>query len=213
MKSNKVFEFMKNNSRLLKKMGITFVIPLFLSTAGALIFLSAGWNLIAQSYMMGSTIFAHPNADIGSVKFTINNQEVYRPDLGKKFATLKIPELSLEKPIIHGDGPKELKMGLGHYAGSTLPGEGGNVVISGHRDTAFRKLEDIKVGQSIFIETNWGNYEYKVKDINIVDKTAHQVLDPTDYEKLTLYTCYPFNYIGSAPERFVVTGEFVGIVD
>ena len=66
MKSNKVFEFMKNNSRLLKKIGITFVIPLFLSTSGALIFLSAGWNLIAQSYMMGSTIFAQPNDDIGS---------------------------------------------------------------------------------------------------------------------------------------------------
>ena len=87
------------------------------------------------------------------------------------------------------------------------------LLFLGHRETALRKLEDIKVGQSIFIETNWGNYEYKVKEINIVDKTAHHVLDPTDYEKLTMYTCYPFNYIGSAPERFVVTCEFVGIVD
>ena len=101
-----------------------------MSTAGALIFLSAGWNLIAESYMMGSTIFAQPNTDIGSVKFIINNTEVYRPDLGQQFATLKIPELSLEKPVIHGDSPKDLKMGLGHYVGSTLPGEGGNVVVS-----------------------------------------------------------------------------------
>lgn len=213
MKSNKVFEFMKNNSRLLKKLGITFVIPLFLSTTGALIFLSAGWNLIAESYMMGSTIFAQPNTEVGSVKFTINNQEVYRPDLGQQFATIKIPELNLEKPIIHGDSPNDLKKGLGHYAGSTLPGEGGKFVISGHRDTALKSLENVKVGHKILVETNWGAFEYKVKEINIVKSNEHSVLDPVDYEVLTMYTCYPFNYIGAAPNRFVVTGEFVGLVD
>lgn len=59
--------------------------------------MSAGWNLIVESYMMGSTIFAQPNTKVGLVKFTINNQEVYRPDLGQQFATIKIPELNLEK--------------------------------------------------------------------------------------------------------------------
>ena len=213
MKSNKYFGFIKKNSHLCKKIGITLVIPLFLSICGVLIFLSAGWNLISESYMMGSTIFSKPNTDITAVKFNINNQDVYRPDIGTQFATLKIPKLDLEKPVIYGDSPKELRMGVGHYVGSTLPGEGGNVVLSGHRDTALKKLKDLKIGQSIFIETNWGNYEYRVKEINIVEPTDHYVLDPTNYEKLTLYTCYPFNYIGHAPNRFVVTGEFVGLVD
>ncbi|MGL5695140.1 MAG: class D sortase [Peptostreptococcaceae bacterium] len=213
MKSNKLFEFMKNNSRLLKKIGITFVIPLSLSITGALIFFSAGWNLLAETYMVGSTIFAQPNNNVGSVKFNINDKEVYRPDLGQQFGNLVIPDINLEKPMIHGDTSNDLKKGVGHYSGSTLPGESGNVVLSGHRETALKDLKDVKVGQSIILDTNWGVYEYKIKEINIVDKNAHHVLDPTDYEKLTLYTCYPFNYVGPAPERFVVTGEFVGIVD
>ena len=213
MRSNKVFEFMKNNSRLLKKLGITFVIPLVLSITGVLIFLSAGWNLIAESYMMGSTIFAQPNTDVGSVKFNINNQEVYRPDVGKQFATLKISEINLEKPILHGDGSNELRQGIGHYSGSLLPGEGGKVVLSGHRDTVFKSLENIEIGDQILIEAEWGTFEYKVSEINIVDKNDHHVLDPVDYEVLTMYTCYPFNYIGYAPNRFVVTGEFVGVVN
>lgn len=213
MKSNKGFRFMNINSRLLKKLGITFVIPLFFGITGVLIFLSAGWNMIAQTYIVGSTIFAQPNTDIGSVKFNINNQAVYRPDIGQKFADLKIPDLNLEKPIIHGDGPNELKFGVGHYVGSTLPGEGGNFVISGHRETAMKRLKNIKVGQSIFVETSWGDYEYEVIDLNIVDKNDHHVIDPTDMEKITMYTCYPFNYIGPAPKRFVVTGKFVGIMD
>jgi len=129
MKSKKDSGFKKNNSRLLKKLGITFVIPLFLGIAGALIFLSAGWNLLAQTYLMGNTIFAQPNKNIGLVKFNINNQTVYRPDLGLKFATIKIPAINLEKPVIHGDTQNELAKGIGHYAGSTLPGEGGNVVL------------------------------------------------------------------------------------
>lgn len=211
MKSNKNSKIIKNNSRLLKKLGITFVVPLFLGITGALIFLSAGWNLLSQTYLMGSTIFAEPSNNIGSVSFTINNQTVYRPNLGVDFATINIPDIDLRKPVIHGDTSSDLAKGVGHYAGSTLPGEGGNVVLSGHRETAFRSLENIKVGNSIFIETDWGTYEYKVKKIKVVNKDEHSVLDPTDYEKLTMYTCYPFNYIGPAPQRFVVTGEYVGV--
>ena len=211
MKLKKNSGFIKNNSRLLKKLGITFVIPLFLSITGVLIFLSAGWNLLAQTYMVGSTIFAQPSNEVGVVEFNINNQLVRRPDLGVQFATIKIPSVGLEKPVIHGDASNELAKGIGHYAGSTLPGEGGNVVLSGHRETAFKSLKNIKENDSIFIETEWGTYEYKVRETKVVDKEDHYVIDPTDYEQLTMYTCYPFNYIGAAPQRFVVTGYFVSV--
>lgn len=211
MKSKKNSGFIRNNSRLLKKIGITFVIPLCLGVTGCLIFLSAGWNLFAQTYLMGRIIFSEPNNDIEKVKFTINNKKVYRPDLDQQFATIIIPNVDLKKPILHGDSQNDLAKGVGHYSGSTLPGEGGNVVLSAHRGTAFKNLEKIKIGDSVFIKTDWGTYEYKVKEINIVDKNARHILDPTDYEQLTMYTCYPFNYIGAAPKRFVVTGEYVGV--
>lgn len=209
MASKKDSRFIKRNSRLLIKLGITFVIPLFLSITGAMIILSAGWNLIAQTYMMGKTIFSEPVNDIGSVEFTINGVEMYRPNLGEEFGTLTISRLNLEKQVIHGDSPRDLARGVGHYAGSTLPGEGGNVVLSGHRETAFKDLKDIQLEDSIFIKTNWGTHEYRVKDIKIVDDEDHYVLDPTDYEQLTMYTCYPFHYVGSSPQRFVVICEFI----
>ena len=211
MKNNKLLRFMKNNSRMLKKIGITFVIPIVLSITGTIIFLSSGWNLIAQSYTLGSSIFSKPNLDLEQVSFKINDKDVYRPDLGEVFATVKIPRLEIEKPIVHGDGESELKKGVGHYAGSTLPGENGNFVIAGHRDTVFKKLEGIQKDDQIFIETQWGVYEYKVSDITITKPTDTSVTEPVDYEKLTMYTCYPFSYIGNAPERFIVDGEFVGV--
>lgn len=211
MKSRKFRTFIKSNSRVFKKIGITFVIPIALSITGSLIFLSAGWNLITQSYALGSTLFSKPSINLNQVSFKINNQDVYRPDIGQVFATLKIPSIGVEKPIIHGDGEDELKKGVGHYAGSTLPGEKGNFVIDGHRDTVFKKLEGIKENDQVFIETQWGTYEYKVKEIKIVKPTERDVIEPTNYEKLTMYTCYPFDYIGNAPERFVVDGEFVTV--
>ena len=204
-------DFFKRNSRMIKKIGITFVVPIILSITGCLIFLSAGWNLVAQSYTLGSTIFAKNQVNLEQVSFNINNQQIYRPDLGQVFAKVSIPSVGITKNIVHGDGEDELKKGVGHYAGSTLPGEDGNFVIAGHRDTVFKKLEDIKIGDKIFIETDWGKYAYNVSDIKITKPTDSSVLEPTNYEKLTMYTCYPFNYIGRAPERFVVNGEFVAV--
>lgn len=211
MKNNKLLKFMKENSRMLKKIGITFVIPITLSIAGSLIFLSAGWNLLAESYALGTSIFSKPNVDLTQVSFEINDKQVYRPDIGQVFATVKVPNLGLEKAIIHGDSEDELKKGVGHYAGSTLPGENGNFVIAGHRETSFKSLKDIKKGDQILVDTEWGTYEYKVADIRITKPTDLTVMEPTDYEKLTMYTCYPFNYIGNAPDRFIVEGEFVAV--
>lgn len=213
MKINKLSQFVKENSRMLKKIGITFVIPIFLSITGAIIIMSASWNLLAQSYALGSTIFSKPSINLDQVTFNINDQEVYRPDLGQLFGTIKIPSVQIERPIIHGDGDDELKKGVGHYAGSTLPGENGNVVLAGHRDTVFKKLENIKLEDEVLLETDWGTYKYKVSDIKITEPTDTSVTEPTDYETLTVYTCYPFNYIGRAPQRYIVNCEFVGIVE
>lgn len=206
-------KFKNLNSKLLKRIGITFVIPIFLAFGGCLLFLSAGWNLVAQTYNVGSSLFTKPNKDLEQVVYNINNQSVYRPDLGVEFATLKIDSVNLNNRIIHGDGSLELKRGIGHYAGSTLPGENGNVVLSGHRDTVFKPLKDIKIGDEVEIETDYGVYKYKVASTRVTDPSDSTVTMPTDSEKLTMYTCYPFNYVGSAPNRFIVECDYVGVFD
>ena len=208
MKKNK-----KINSKLLKHIGITFVIPIFLAIGGCLLVLSAGWNLFAQTYALGSSLFVKPNNTLEKVAFDINDHQVYRPDLGTEFATLKINSVNLNKRIIHGDGDLELKKGIGHYAGSTLPGEGGNVVLSGHRDTVFRPLEGIKIDDEVEIETDYGVYKYKVANTRVTNPNDTTVTMPTDNEKLTMYTCYPFNYVGRAPNRFIVECDYIGVFD
>ncbi len=206
-------KFKVKNSKLIKRIGITIVIPIFLAIGGSLIFLSGAWNLVAQSYAIGSSLFVKPEVNLEEASFNINEQDVYRPDLGTEFATLKIDSVGIERQVIHGDGDLELKKGVGHYAGSTLPGENGNVVLSAHRDTAFRPLKDIEVGDEIVVETDYGVYKYKVKSTRITKPTDGTVTKPTDYEKLTLYTCYPFYYIGNAPDRFIVECEYIGVFD
>ena len=206
-------KFNNLNSKLLKRIGITFVIPIFLAFGGCLLFLSAGWNIVLQTYDIGSSLFYKPSKNLEEVSYKINNKEVYRPDLGVEFASLKIDSINLNRRIIHGDGDLELKKGIGHFAGSTLPGEGGNVVLSGHRDTVFRPLQEIKVGDEVEIETDYGIYKYKVKKTRITHPNDTTVTMPTDYEKLTMYTCYPFNYVGSAPNRFIVECDYIGVFD
>lgn len=201
------------NSKLIKHIGITFIIPIFLAIGGSLIFLSASWNMVIQSYSLGSSIFMKPNTSLEEVTFKINGQDIYRPELGTQFANLKIDAVDIEHGVFQGDSDIELKKGIGHYAGSTLPGEGGNVVLSAHRDTVFRGLKDIKQGDEIVIETDYGVYKYVVKSTRITTPDDTEVTKPTDYEKLTLYTCYPFYYIGNAPERFIVECEYIGVFD
>lgn len=213
MKNNKIINFFKNNSKLIKKIGITLVIPMTLTICGGLIIMAASWNLLAQTYSIGSTIFAQKTEKIDQISFNINNKQVYRPDLGQVFGKIEIPRLEMERAIVHGDGPTELKKGVGHYAGSTLPGEGGNVVLAGHRDTVFKKLEVIQLEDKILIETDYGIFEYKVSDIRITKPNDTTPTAPTENEQLTVYTCYPFNYVGRAPERFIVTCEYIGVHD
>lgn len=204
--------FFREHGTLVKKLSMTIVMPIFLAITGALIISASAWNFIAQAYLVGSTLFSHPTVQLDARTYNINGQAVVRPQLGEQFATLSIPAVELERPIIHGDSPAELRRGVGHFSGSTLPGEAGNVILDGHRDTMLYPLKDIQVNDEIFIETAYGTYKYKVSEITIVPADAQGVLTTTDYEKLTLYTCYPFNYIGNSPERFIVTAEFVDVL-
>jgi sortase A len=132
--------------------------------------------------------------------------------VGDTLAKLKIPRLGAELYVVEGDGARELRRGPGHLAGSAQPGGDGNCIIAGHRDTHFRVLKDIREGDDIVLETQTGQYLYRVKKTHIVTPDDTDSLRPTATPELNLITCYPFYYVGSAPKRFVVEAQLAGSV-
>jgi sortase A len=97
-----------------------------------------------------------------------------------------------------------LEKGVGHFAESVLPGENDNSVLSGHRDTVFRKLGQVGEGDLLIVRTSAGEFTYKVNKVRIVDEDDRTVIVQKPRETLTVSTCYPFDFIGSAPERFIL---------
>jgi sortase A len=122
---------------------------------------------------------------------------------------LTIERLHLSAMVREGDGEHTLSLALGHIPGTALPGQTGNIGIAGHRDTLFRGLRNVRKADLIEFETLAGSYVYKVASIEIVKPQKVSVLDPGPYPELTLVTCYPFYYIGSAPDRFIVKARQV----
>jgi len=129
------------------------------------------------------------------------------PREGAVFAQLAIPRLGLSTMVVEGDRDEDLKEGVGHIPVTAMPREHGNVGLAGHRDTFFRPLQFIRKNDVIGLRTVDGSYTYLVTSTQIVDPSDVQVLDPTPRDSLTLVTCYPFHFIGSAPKRFIVRAE------
>lgn len=126
-------------------------------------------------------------------------------------AILRIPRLGLEAPVLEGTGEAALNSGVGHIENTAAPGAHGHVGIAGHRDGFFRGLKDIRPGDTIELDTLPGIERYLVERTWIVEPTDVSVLDPEIGEALTLVTCYPFYYVGPAPERFIVRAVRVGL--
>jgi sortase A len=122
---------------------------------------------------------------------------------------LDIPRIGLSVMVVEGVGSSALRRAAGHIQGTALPGEPGNVGISAHRDTFFRPLRNIRQNDVITVSTLLGEYRYRVVSTRIVSPSDVEVLDPTEAQVLTLVTCYPFYFVGSAPDRFIVRAERV----
>jgi sortase A len=123
---------------------------------------------------------------------------------GSIVGRLEIPRLGLRAMVLEGVTPRTLALALGHIPGTALPGTAGNVGIAGHRDTLFRVLRGVRAGDAIVLTTLEGSYEYRVKSYEVVGPRETRVLNDSPQPSLTLVTCYPFYYIGPAPERFIV---------
>ena len=123
---------------------------------------------------------------------------------------LRIPKIRLEVPVLPGTDDRTLDRAVGYIEGTALPGTDGNLGIAGHRDGFFRGLKDIATGDVIELDTIQGTDVYRVERTWVVDPEDVTVLDPTPLRALTLVTCYPFYYIGSAPRRFIVRAVLAG---
>lgn len=137
---------------------------------------------------------------------------LYEPHMlleGEVVGEIQVPRLDLNVMVVQGDSPASLRRAVGHLSKSALPGEWGNVALAGHRDTFFRPLRDIRLGDEIRFTTSVRSFEYVVESIEVVAPTDIRVLEPFTGHDLTLLTCFPFYYVGPAPKRFVVRAREV----
>jgi sortase A len=122
---------------------------------------------------------------------------------------LSIPRLNVRSVVREGAGKDTLEVALGHIPGTALPGQAGNTGIAGHRDTLFRGLRNVRRDDVIDFQTPNADYKYQVESTYIVKPSDVGVLKPAQYSEMTLVTCYPFYYVGSAPDRFIVKARLL----
>jgi sortase A len=146
------------------------------------------------------TALVVPEAGPGPVGATVSSMFVGR---------LEIPRLGFSELVAEGDDAGVLRAAIGHLPETARPGVSGNVVLAGHRDSVFRPLRGIRIGDELRLSTSERTHRYRVSNLWIVDPDDVWVAAPTDGRSLTLVTCYPFTYIGSAPQRFVVRADAV----
>lgn len=129
-------------------------------------------------------------------KFTPNDHEV--------IGILQIPKIEAKLPIIEGTEADMLAKGVGHYKTTAFPTDDEQILLSGHRDTVFRNFDQLEVGDRFIVELPYGTFEYEMRETEIVDEDDTTVIRPMGEEVLTLTTCYPFRYLGNAPQRYII---------
>ncbi|MEL4027629.1 class D sortase [Caldifermentibacillus hisashii] len=131
---------------------------------------------------------------------------------GETIGILKIPKLKKELPIIEGTDEEELEKGVGHYTGTAYPLQNDQIVLSGHRDTVFRNFGELETGDTFIVELEYGKFKYEIYEMDIVPADDTTVIRSTAPDEiLTVTTCYPFHYIGNAPERAIFYAKPVSI--
>ncbi|MGW8370170.1 MAG: class D sortase [Gammaproteobacteria bacterium] len=157
------------------------------------------------------SLLSTPDQTLWSDKRKSDYEESLHAGLdGSAKGILEIPSIELSVPIFDGTSEIVLNRGLGWIEGTAeLGGSGGNIGLAGHRDGFFRGLKDIEIGNTIELQTMTGIESYVITDTFIVEPTDVFVLDPTPSPSLTLVTCYPFYFVGHAPQRFIVRAELM----
>jgi sortase A len=157
-------------------------------------------SIFGDERLHASSISPAPEKESLMIPERIDIAGVSRTPLGR----IEITTIGLTAMILEGTDARTLRRAVGHIPGSPLPGQRGNVAITGHRDTFFRPLRNIRKDDEIRLTTLSGSYRYWVDSIKVVEPKDMKVLDDSDDAILTLVTCYPFYFVGPAPKRFIV---------
>ena len=157
-------------------------------------------RLYLRTLANGATAMANATAD-----------KPITPARGEPIGWLEIPRVGLSGVVVHGDDETALSVGIAHLPDTPLPWSGGNSALAAHRDTFFRPLRHVRPADVLRLTTPHGEFEYRVRETFVVDADDVWVLGPTLAPTITLITCYPFNYLGSASRRFVVRAERVDV--
>ncbi|KUP04448.1 hypothetical protein Q75_15670 [Bacillus coahuilensis p1.1.43] len=132
----------------------------------------------------------------------------YSFEKGDIIGVLVIPKLNRELPIIEGTDEEELEKGVGHYSSTKLPNQKDRIFLAGHRDTTLREMGKLEEGDYLLIEMTTGTYTYEIFEMFVVHETDMSAVQSTKpNEILTLSTCFPFDYIGSAEERYIINAK------
>jgi sortase A len=136
------------------------------------------------------------------------NSTSYSFAKGDVVGVLTIPKLKKELPIIEGTDEAELEKGVGHYSDTKLPGQKDRIFLAGHRDTVFKRMGEIEIGDILEVQLKSGLHQYEVFETFIVKETDLSVLKSTAPDEiLTLSTCYPFEYLSSTNERYIINAR------
>lgn len=160
-------------------------------------------NALVQQPVTENTVETISLTDTAhSDPFTDRNE--FNPNPNDVIGMLQIPELDAELPIIEGTDEEMLKRGVGHYTDTVFPSDGEQILLSGHRDTVFRDFGKLSIGDRFVVNMPYGSFEYEIRSTDIVDKDDTTVIRSMGTEVLVVSTCYPFRYVGDAPDRYVV---------
>lgn len=223
MKAAKNRHNIRGKRRTVQVLAVSFMLLGILFSSINIVKFAKGYFAYHQGIAGEEAVAAYPgdlfeDNSLSTVKLTKEEQKAQTdreilytvaPQTGDKIGELYIPKLDATLPIYQGTGEAELEKGVGHYMDSVLPGEIDNCVLSGHRDTVFRKLGEVGEGDSMIVRTTAGEFEYQISKVRIVDKDDKTVIVPKPIATLTVSTCYPFGYIGAAPERYVLVANLV----
>lgn len=184
-------------------------ISLLLMAGGIFFLIYAGWqmwhtkNLQNEALQQAEAAVSDSTTD--NLNSGENDYEAPDPQVEEAIGILEFPSLSEKFPIIEGTSDDALAKGVGHYEGSAYPGKNDQIVLSAHRDTMFKNLGKLQQGDDIQIKKPYGTFSYTVERTDIVEADDQSVIRSTaPKEELVLTTCYPFDYIGPAPKRYIV---------
>ncbi len=138
----------------------------------------------------------------------LGNKDQFSPFTGGTAGILWIPKIEAELPIVEGTDEDDLAKGVGHYNGTAWPLDNDQIVLSGHRDTVFRRMGELEIGDELVVKVPYGIFTYVIESTKIVDKDDRTVIKSTAPEEvLTVTTCHPFRYVGNAPNRYIITAK------